>query len=591
VPKNKGIELATAYVSVTTDTSKISGELADGLDDAVTKTGGPAGKKLGEEMGGEASKEVQGKLGKGQLGKKLRAGGLAVGVATGAAIAAGFKDAISQADIEGSIKAQLGTTPEIAKAVAKEARAAYNQGWGSDLDEVATITAITKQQTDLAGGGGDLASLTVQAIALSGKFGDESQKIIESASQLVKNGLAPNMEQAMDLIATGYQASSRFSEDGLDSIVEYSTQFRGLGLSGQESMGLVNQALEAGARNGDQASDALKEFFIRGKDGTKSTAEGFAAIGLDSEVMGQRIAAGGEGAKLALSKTLDALREIEDPVARDAAAVQLFGTKAEDLGDALFAMDFSKLEDADISGSAAQFAEDSKTFDQSIDSISRSLTESLGAALKPMLPTIKTFADSFIHVFGFLRDNPVITTILLAIGSAIGVAAAAQWVWNAAALANPTTWIIMGIIAAIALVVAAVWLLSTYWDEIMFGMASAVNWVIDRVNELLAGFNNLTGFDIGFIGKIELGDAPSTKKPGAANGGTVREPGMIRVGEFGPENVYLNAGARIEPLPDGEAPSGKSSRGVTNIFNNPVAERGSASVRRTRNLTAASLAI
>lgn len=587
--KKNGIELATAYVSVTTDTSKLTDELADGLDDAVTKAGAPAGEKLGKEMGDAASKEVVKKLDKKQLGAALQKGGLAVGAAAGAGIVLGLKSAIDQSDIEGSIRAQLGTTPAIAAAVAKDARAVFNAGWGDDLATVASITAITKQQVDLAGGGGDLEALTTQAIALSSEFGDESQKIIESAAQLVKNGMAPTMAAAMDTITSGYQSSSRMSEDWLDTITEYSTQFRGLGLTAQDAAGLISQGLEAGARNGDQVADSLKEFWIRAQDGSKATTEGFAAIGLDGQLMGSRIAAGGADAKAALGETLTALRAIEDPTKRNAAAVQLFGTKAEDLGDALFALDTGKLSTVDISGSAAKFAIDARSFDQSISAISRSLSDALGAALLPLLPTIQAFADSFLGVFGWLSENPVVTTILLAIASAIGVIAAAQWIWNAAQYANPTVLILMGIILAVGLVVAAVVALATNWDSVMAGLARGVIIVIGIIDTLLQKLGSVFGQSWGL--GVDLPTIVKANVPGAANGGTVGNAGVVRVGEFGPENLYLPSAATVHPLPD----SGGSSTGTGRVVNlkivNPQAEPTSKTVASAHALVGAALGV
>lgn len=43
-----------------------------------------------------------------------------------------------------------------------------------------------------------------------------------------------------------------------------------------------------------------------------------------------------------------------------------------------------------------------------------------------------------------------------------GIATAAQWAWNAALLANPVTWVVLGIIALIAIIVVLV----THWDTV-----------------------------------------------------------------------------------------------------------------------------
>ena len=63
------------------------------------------------------------------------------------------------------------------------------------------------------------------------------------------------------------------SEDFLDTVNEYGTQFRKLGLTGAESIGLMSQAVKAGARDTDLAADALKEFSIRAIDGSELSAK------------------------------------------------------------------------------------------------------------------------------------------------------------------------------------------------------------------------------------------------------------------------------------------------------------------------------
>jgi hypothetical protein len=101
----------------------------------------------------------------------------------------------------------------------------------------------------------------------------------------------------------------------------------------------MNQGLQAGARDADTVADSLKEFAIRAKDGSKSTVEGFTAIGLNADKMQQIFTKGGPGAAAGLDQVLDRLRAMEDPVKRDAAAVALFGTKSEDMQAALLALD------------------------------------------------------------------------------------------------------------------------------------------------------------------------------------------------------------------------------------------------------------
>lgn len=162
-----------------------------------------------------------------------------------------------------------------------------------------------------------------------------------AVSTMIATGVARNAEHAFDIIATGAREGVNRSEDLLDTFTEYPALFQQLGLSGEEALGLINQGMRAGARNSDLAADALKEFRIRATDASESSAHGFELMGLSAEDMTAKIARGGADAREGLAQVLDGLRAIEDPVARNAAAVALFGTQAEDLGAALFAMDLS----------------------------------------------------------------------------------------------------------------------------------------------------------------------------------------------------------------------------------------------------------
>ena len=57
--------------------------------------------------------------------------------------------------------------------------------------------------------------------------------------------------------------------------------------------------------------------------------------------------------------------------------------------------------------------------------------------------------------------------------AATGIASAATWVFNAALLANPITWIVLGIAALIATLV----LLVKHWDTVTDALKTAWNWI------------------------------------------------------------------------------------------------------------------
>lgn len=66
------------------------------------------------------------------------------------------------------------------------------------------------------------------------------------------------------------------------------------------------------------------------------------------------------------------------------------------------------------------------------------------------------------------------------------------WLVNSALLANPVTWVVVGIVALVAAVVAAVY----YWDEWTSALldSAAFKWVSDQLNALSAWFDSMGGW-------------------------------------------------------------------------------------------------
>jgi len=397
--------------------------------------------------------EVEGKLKKtwASVGKAAAIGGAAIG----AALLAGIDSIIETSKPMALLQAQLGGSAEFAAEMGKNAGAVYAKGVVTSMEEAAGAVRDVWQNKLVPEDASDAAIQAVsnKLVALAQTTESSTKDVSVAVSQMLRNGLVKSADEAFDVIQRGVTAGVNKSDDLLDTFNEYGTQFRKLGLSGPKALGLLSQAIKAGARDSDTAADALKEFAIRAIDGSKTTADGFKALGLDGKEMGAQIAAGGADAEAGLYATLDALREIKDPVKRQAAAVALFGTKAEDLGDALFAMNpetavkgLGKFAGAaDNAGKALEESAGAK-----LESFKRKLQSGLTDQLAKAIPYIEA-------TFGWLQKNsgwvvPLATGLGL-LAAAIGVIVAVQWAWNAALALSPITWIVLGIVALIAVIV------------------------------------------------------------------------------------------------------------------------------------------
>lgn len=77
--------------------------------------------------------------------------------------------------------------------------------------------------------------------------------------------------------------------------------------------------------------------------------------------------------------------------------------------------------------------------------------------------------------------------VLGTVATAIGTAATAVWGFTTALLANPITWVVVGIVALIAAIV----LLIVYWDDVKAAAVAAANWIADRWNELVGTISDI----------------------------------------------------------------------------------------------------
>lgn len=239
------------------------------------------------------------------------------------------------------LQAQTGATAAEMEGLGDVVKAVYGNNFGESMAEVAEGVATIEKNTGLAGEA--LQGVTEGAFTLQKTFEYDITESARAAKAMMQN-FGVEGETAMSMIAAGAQNGLDYSGELLDSISEYSVQFAKVGFSADDMFNIFQQGADSGAWNLDKVGDAVKEFSIRSIDGSKGTQEAFAAIGLNAEEMMQTFAKGGSEARVAFSEVTSALLKMEDPVARDAAGVALFGTMWEDLGvDAVEAM--SKMQD------------------------------------------------------------------------------------------------------------------------------------------------------------------------------------------------------------------------------------------------------
>jgi phage-related minor tail protein len=405
------------------------------------------------------------------FGDAAKAGLAVAGAAAGAALGAGIAANLDIGAGRAKLAAQLDLSAEDSARIGGVAGKVYANNFGGSLDEInETIKAVGNNLGNVTRmSSADLQKMSESALALSDVFGVDVNESTKAAGQMIKNGLAKNSIEAFDIITKGFQLGLDKSGDFMDTLNEYSPQFSKLGIDGAHALTILSAGLQAGARDTDTIADAFKEFSLRSIDGSKTTADGFKAIGLNAKDTAAQIAKGGPAAQSATMTTLQALNKIKDPIKQNAAGVALFGTQWEDTLRGILPSIAGAEEGMEgMAGSTQRMADAAGTSGKAkIDTMKRSVEQwiqaqtSSSSALGTTTAALVSFAGPGFAMAGTLGQ---IVTALAAVNiqtaatavwtgissAATKVWAGVQWLLNAAMSANPIGIIIVLIIALVA---------------------------------------------------------------------------------------------------------------------------------------------
>lgn len=528
-------------------------------------------------------------------GKAIAGVALAAGAAVMAVVGltVSFGDDL-QKSLNG-VQSSTGVADEMMGDMKDTMLAIYNNNFGENFEDIGVAMGLINQQTGLTDKA--LQGVTESAIAVKDTFSIEVADSIKGANNLMKQ-FGMDGTEAYNLIAQGAQWGLDANGDLVDTLKEYSGTFKAQGFSAEEMFNMLSNASASGIRDLDLAADAIKEFGIRSVDGSKGSAEGFEALGLNAAKMTKAFATGGDTSKAAFTKTTTALLAMKDPVKQTAAGVALFGTQFEDMGIKGIAAlvntqgEINKSVDALGKINAVKY----NTAGEALEGIKRNLLtglllpieqkimpkiNELTGLISTNMPKIKNEIEFAMNAAGdaimFLKENMDIIVPAIAAVTAAFVAQAViskvkllmdaykaatiatttvQWLLNAAMAANP-----FGIAAvAIGLLVAAgvaLWMnwdtwgpkLKSMWIDFRNTIASGVNHAIDLLNKLRDAIG------LPMVAHVAMITAPSNttgvgsnqRMSGAANGTDNWSGGPLWVGEKGPEILDLPKGSRVIP--------------------------------------------
>lgn len=335
----EAIERATAAYNEYGQAAQQAGQQATGgLRGAVAGIRTAGGEAASGFMEGFAGSAALMRLGSaaGPIGLAI-ASAAALGVAGGKVLVDNILAGMEQLRMRDLFQARLGVDTPTMEKVGNAAGTAFANGYGESVEEnLKTISAgISAGLIGPRSSDADLAKFTERMDTTSKITGQDPTEIAAKSRNIVRNGLARDYAEVLDLLNSEGGKQLDISGDLLDTTEEYATAWHGVGLSAADAFGLMKQMSDAGIRNTDVAADSLKELSISVADNSKTTRAAFVALGFDADDMNRRFAEGGATAREAFGAVLTAMQDMKDPQDKTNIGLALFKTKWEDAKTAI----------------------------------------------------------------------------------------------------------------------------------------------------------------------------------------------------------------------------------------------------------------
>lgn len=488
-------------VGVDVDASSVRSELSREFD----RAGGDAGQSGGQAAGGGIADALSGMGGKGgAIGLALGTAFTLAGVSVGGLFVKALMRGMEHEQVLDQAQARLGVDEATASRIGVAAGRSYVDAFGTSVEEnIGTAQqAIQSGLLDPNATAADMEAVISQISGVNDMIGGDLTETTKAASILLKNGLAANATEAFDIIAAGYRATGPAGDDLIDSLKEYSSGWANAGLTGEQAIALIGQSIDMGVDSTDRGADALREFGRRVTEEGDTIVETLNGIGLNGTEMYEAFKSGGPEAFAAFDKAFDAIRAIEDPAERNAAAMALLGDTAGDFIGTFAQWDPSAAVDKlgsvagaagnaldTMGGNAATSVESAKrNIELSLDQLSSALAHAFGPKLAQLGDWVSTHQPEILGFLGKLVDAGFVAGDAMLAFASVGLNALADFAEGAGSA-------LAGILEPIGLVAQGFGMLTGNdelesmgetlqgLDDKLGGVADRARWLADGIDE------------------------------------------------------------------------------------------------------------
>lgn len=457
-----GTELATAWIRLVPTVEGIEGNITD-IFAPAERAADDAGQRAGSRFSNSTK--------------------AAVGVGLGAAIAGTFVGLYKVGeifdDVTDTIRVGTGAQGEALDGLVDVAK---NVGTQVPAEFEAIGTTVADLNTRLGLSGDTLETVASQYLEAGRILGEEvdigATSAAFSAFKIEGDAVSGAMDTlfqvsqatgvGMNELATGAQATAPALQAlgfGFEDAISLVGSFDKAGLNSTAIMASMSKGLVTLAKDGEQPQEAYQRV-ISELQGFIDTGDQAAALDLASQVFGTR------GASQFIGALESGVLNMDDLMAATGATGDtILGVGAE-------TMDFA--ERWQMTMNSAMVA-----IEPLATAVFTAISDGLAGAM-PFLQELGAWVGENTAVIGIIAGVIGVTLV-----GAFIAWTASIWAANIALLANPITWIILGIIALIAMVVFLVMNWETVWAVITSVTAAFIDWFIGVLDAFLGWWNGL----------------------------------------------------------------------------------------------------
>ena len=437
-----GVDIAQAYVHLIPSMEGAQGTIADVLTPGANKAGEQAGKSAGGKFSGSFKKGLV------ALG--------AVAAVTGA-FAGMWKIGDTFDQMANSIRVGTGATGDDLEGLVQVAK---NVGKTVPNEFGDIGTAVADINTRMGLSGETMETVAAQYLQAGNILGEAVDVGKTSAAFSAFKIEGDDVSKSMDHLFQVSQATGVGMNDLASQVSENAPAVQALGFSFEETAVLIGSLDKAGLNSTQVMSSMSRGLVNLAKDG-EEPAEAFQRV--QSEI-GGFIESGDKAAALDLASEVFGTRGASQFIG----ALESGAINMDDLGKAA----------GQTADTILGTAEETMSFGQQWDVVKNNATLALEPLASGIFSTISTALTDMmpsIQAFGaWLGENQWVLGIVAGIIGVTLVAAVVAWttsIWaaNAALLASPITWIVLGLVALVAGIVylaTQTEFFQTIWDAV-----------------------------------------------------------------------------------------------------------------------------